>query len=183
VTRRMGVRVGVDVGTIRVGIAASDPEARIAFPVTTLRHDPRTHRDLEELVRIIQDRRAVEVVVGLPRQLSGDEGAAARQAREYADRLAARVAPVPVRLVDERMTTVMAHRRMAERGMRARARRRVVDQEAAVQILQSVLDAMQDGGAVDSTAAPPASGRIRDRGSTGLGDCAEPRSNRPADST
>ncbi|SBW26494.1 Holliday junction resolvase [Candidatus Protofrankia californiensis] len=151
-TRRTGVHVGVDVGTVRVGVAASDPEARIAFPVTTLRRDTRMNRDLDEIAMIVRDRRAVEVVVGLPTRLSGLQGPAARQAQAYADLLAARVAPVPVRLVDERMTTVVAHRRMAERGMRARDRRAVVDQEAAVQILQSVLDIPRDAGASDAAA-------------------------------
>ncbi|WP_322747543.1 MULTISPECIES: Holliday junction resolvase RuvX [unclassified Frankia] len=181
-TRRTGVRVGVDVGTVRVGVAASDPDARIAFPVTTLRRDPRMQRDLDELAIIIRDRRAVEVVVGLPTQLSGVEGPAARQARAYADLLAARVTPVPVRLVDERMTTVVAHRRMAERGMRARARRGVVDQEAAVQILQSVLDAPPDGGAARAAVTPPAGQRVDEASMRVRRGAEEPRSDRPADS-
>ncbi|WP_131747589.1 Holliday junction resolvase RuvX [Frankia sp. Cppng1_Ct_nod] len=160
--RRAGVRIGVDVGTVRVGVAASDSDAMIAFPVGTLRRDPRMQRDLEELAIIIRDRRAVEVVVGLPTRLSGAEGPAARQAREYADLLAVRVAPVPVRLVDERMTTVVAHRRMAEGGMRARARRGLVDQEAAVQILQSVLDAPRGADPPDPTKDGPGSDRPAD---------------------
>ncbi len=80
------------------------------------------------------------MVVGLPMTLAGEEGQAASAARQYARMLADRVAPVPVRLVDERLTTVAAHRRMAERGLRSRARRDLVDQEAAVQILQHALD-------------------------------------------
>jgi putative Holliday junction resolvase len=132
-----GVRLGVDVGTVRVGIAACDPDARLAFPVTTL-----PARDLDSLVLLVHDRAVVEVVVGLPTRLSGEEGPAARSARAFAADLAGRIAPVPVTLVDERLTTVAAHRRMAERGMRGRARRGLVDQEAAVQILQSHLDAL-----------------------------------------
>ncbi|KLL10192.1 MULTISPECIES: Holliday junction resolvase RuvX [Protofrankia] len=150
--RRTGVHVGIDVGTVRIGVAASDPDARIAFPVTTLRRDTRLNSDLDEIAMIVRDRHAVEVVVGLPTRLSGLPGPAARKAREYADLLAARVAPVPVRLVDERLTTVVAHRRMAERGLRARDRRAVVDQEAAVQILQSALDIPHDAGASDAVA-------------------------------
>jgi putative holliday junction resolvase len=139
-----GVRLGVDIGTVRVGVAASDPDGRLAFPVTTL-----TPRDLDSLVRLVHDRAVVEVVVGLPTRLSGDEGPAARSARAFAAELAGRVAPVPVELVDERLTTVAAHRRMAERGMRGRARRGLVDQEAAVQILQSRLDALSRAREVD----------------------------------
>jgi putative Holliday junction resolvase len=135
-----GVRIGVDVGTVRVGVAASDPDGLLAVPVATLRRDARSDADIAELAEIVEQRQAVEVVVGLPRSLSGNDGPAARLARDYAALLAARIAPVPVRLVDERLTTVVAHRRMAERGLRSRARRGVVDQEAAVQILQHDLD-------------------------------------------
>lgn len=142
---RRGVRIGVDVGSVRVGVAASDPDGMLAVPVTTLRRGGarRGGSDLERLVEIITDRHAVEVVVGLPRHLSGREGQAVRHAREYAAVLSTRIAPVPVRLVDERLTTVAAHRRMAERGLRSRARRELVDQEAAVQILQHHLDILR----------------------------------------
>lgn len=135
-----GVRVGVDVGSVRVGVAASDPDGLLAVPVTTLRRDPKRATDLEELAGIVRERQAVEVVVGLPKSLSGAQGAAVRVAQRYGDALARRIAPVPVRFVDERLTTVTAHRRMAERGMRSRERRELVDQEAAVQILQHDLD-------------------------------------------
>jgi putative Holliday junction resolvase len=140
-----GVRVGVDVGAVRVGVAASDPDGVLAVPVTTLRRDARTNADIEELAGIVERRQAVEVVVGLPRSLSGNDGPAVRHVRDYADVLAGRIAPIPVRLVDERLTTVVAHRRMAERGLRARARRGLVDQEAAVQILQHDLDSRRPG--------------------------------------
>jgi putative Holliday junction resolvase len=134
----------VDVGSVRVGVAASDPDGILATPVTTLRRDQRGGSDLDELAGIVRDRKAVEVVVGLPASLSGREGPAAAAARAYAALLEPRVVPVPVRMADERMTTVVAHRRMAERGMRSRARRAVVDQEAAVAILQSYLDRPTD---------------------------------------
>jgi putative Holliday junction resolvase len=82
----------------------------------------------------------VEVVVGLPRTLAGRDGPAARAALEYAGALA-RAVPVPVRMVDERLTTVVADRTLSERGVRGRRRRSVVDQAAAVAILQGWLDA------------------------------------------
>jgi len=147
----VGVWVGVDVGTVRVGVAASDPDGMLALPIGTLRRDVSENRDVAQLVGIVTDRQAVAVVVGLPRTLAGEEGPAAIAARQYARMLADRVAPVPVRLVDERLTTVAAHRRMAERGLRARARRDLVDQEAAVQILQNALDARRG-----ASGAPPA---------------------------
>jgi putative Holliday junction resolvase len=137
------VRLGVDVGTVRVGVAASDPSGLLATPVGTL---PRGAGDRDEIAALVADRAAMEVVVGLPVSLSGREGPAARGARAYAAGLAARLSPVPVRLVDERLTTLGAERVLRERGVRGRARRAVVDQVAAVVILQAALDAERASG-------------------------------------
>lgn len=130
-----GVRIGVDVGTVRVGVAASDPDGILATPVATL--DRATA--LDGLVALVAEREAVEVVVGHPRHLSGASGASAKDAEAFAASLRERV-EVPVRLVDERLTTVTATRTLAERGVRGKAQRAVVDQAAAVAILQSALD-------------------------------------------
>jgi putative Holliday junction resolvase len=143
---KRGPRLGVDVGTVRVGLAISDPDGILATPLITLARDRSEGRDalptdLAEVGRIVRDREVVEVVVGLPVTLSGDEGLAATAARAYADALARRVDPVPVRLADERMSTVIATRRLSERGVRRRRQRAVVDQAAAVEILQGWLDA------------------------------------------
>jgi putative holliday junction resolvase len=138
--RTAGVRIGVDVGTVRVGVAASDPGGVLASPLTTLARDPRGRADLDRLARLVREREAVEVVVGLPTALSGRQGQAARAAREYAAALAERVHPVPVRLSDERLTTVAATRRLGEAGIRGRKGRTVVDRSAAVLILQGWLD-------------------------------------------
>jgi putative Holliday junction resolvase len=138
---RPGVRIGVDVGSARVGVAASDPSGTFASPVETLKRDPGAGTDLAALAELVAEREAVEVVVGLPRLLSGAEGEAARLARSYAVELAARIAPTPVRLVDERLTTVAAHKRLRDSGVPGRGQRSVVDQAAAVLILQSALDA------------------------------------------
>jgi putative Holliday junction resolvase len=131
----------VDVGSVRVGVAVSDPSGVLASPLATLARDPAGGADLAELARLVAERGAVEVVVGLPRSLSGRRGPAAQAAEGYAAELAARVAPVPVRLADERLTTVAASRTLAERGISSRRRRPVVDQAAAVLILQGWLDA------------------------------------------
>lgn len=131
-----GVRIGVDVGSVRVGVAASDPDGILATPVATL---PRAEA-LDGLVALVAEREAVEVVVGHPRHLSGAAGASARDAEAFAESLRERL-DVPVTLVDERLTTVTATRTLAERGVRGRAQRAVVDQAAAVAILQSALDA------------------------------------------
>lgn len=137
-----GVRLGVDVGSVRVGLAASDADGRLALPVRTIARRA-DGRDLDELASEVRTRAAVEVVVGLPRGLSGREGPAAGAARAYARQLAGAVAPVPVRLADERLTTVAAHRALA--GVPGRARRAVVDQVAAAEILQAALDAARAG--------------------------------------
>lgn len=143
---RAGVRVGVDVGTVRVGVAASDPTGTLASPVTVLRRDVRGDRDIGDLAALVSERDVVEVVVGMPRSLRDEEGRAATSARDYAERLAARVAPVPVRLVDERLTTVEAARGLRAAGRDSRSARAVVDAAAAVVLLQSALDAERNSG-------------------------------------
>lgn len=139
-----GVRVGVDVGAVRVGVAISDPDGILATPLVTLARDARAGvavpSDMAEIAAVVREHDAVEVVVGLPVTLAGTEGLAAVQARAYAERLGELVAPTPVRLADERMSTAAATRRLSERGVRGRRRRAVVDQAAAVEILQSWLD-------------------------------------------
>lgn len=118
-------------------MARSDPSGFLATPVETVR---RGRGDLGRIAAILAEHEAVEVVVGLPRSLSGREGPAAVKVREFAARLARSVAPVPVRLVDERLTTVSAEAMLRDRGRKGTARRAVVDQAAAVLILQHALD-------------------------------------------
>lgn len=135
-----GVRLGVDVGSVRVGVARSDPHGILATPVATLARDGSRASDLDALRDLVLELQVVEVVVGLPRTLRGAAGQAAAAARAYGDLLASRIAPVPVVYVDERLTSVTANRMLAERGIREKSRRSVVDQAAAVTILQSRLD-------------------------------------------
>lgn len=139
-----GVLLGVDVGDVRVGLAASDPRGVLASPVATLPRDEAGGADLERIAREARERGAVCVVVGLPRSLSGREGAAARRARLYAVALQRRL-EVPVRLWDERLTTVDAHRSLRESGVRGRDQRGIVDQAAATLILQGALEARNAG--------------------------------------
>ncbi|MGH3977747.1 MAG: Holliday junction resolvase RuvX [Pseudonocardiaceae bacterium] len=141
-----GRRLGVDVGEVRVGVALSDPGGVLASPLVTLARDRRGGADLDTLVALVGEHEVVEVVVGLPRTLAGCHGPAARVAQNYAGALAERLATVPVRLADERLTTVAATRVLAERGVRGRRQRAVVDQAAAVEILQSWLDAGRQAG-------------------------------------
>lgn len=140
---RAGARIAVDVGDVRLGVAACDPAGLIAVPVETVR---RGEGDLARLAELAKDYAAVEIVVGLPRSLSGREGPAAGKARDVASQIARRVAPMPVRLVDERMTTVTAEQVLRDRGKKGARRRAVVDQAAAVVILQHALDSERTSG-------------------------------------
>jgi putative Holliday junction resolvase len=137
----LGRRLGVDVGSVRVGVSLSDPSAFLATPLVTLQRDEKRGSDLTELVRLVAEHDVVEVVVGLPKTLAGRHGPAAESATAYAAALAGRIAPVPVRLSDERLTTVVVSRVLAQRGVKGKKQRAVVDQAAAVEILQSWLDA------------------------------------------
>jgi putative holliday junction resolvase len=134
---RSGVRLGLDPGDARIGVARSDPTGFLATPVETVR---RGRGDVRRIALLAAEHEAVEVVVGLPRSLSGGDGPAAVKTRAWAEVLAARLAPLPVRLVDERLTTVSAEAMLRDRGVKGQARRAVVDQAAAVVILQQALD-------------------------------------------
>lgn len=142
---RRGRRLAVDVGEARIGVASCDPDGLLATPVETVpgRDAPAARRRLAALVAEYQP---IEVVVGLPRSLNGREGPAAARVRTFAEELARRVAPVPVRLVDERLSTVTASRGMRASGVSARKGRAAVDQAAAVVILQSALEAERTSG-------------------------------------
>jgi len=143
-----GRRLAVDVGKVRVGVAISDPDGILATPLVTLSRDLGTAADsvpadMAELVRLVGEHEVVQIVVGLPVRLNGAEGPAAIDIRAYSDRLSRAVGQVPIVLADERMSTVVATRRLAERGVRGKRQRAVVDQAAAVEILQSWLDAQR----------------------------------------
>jgi len=146
-----GRRLGIDVGSVRVGVAISDPDGILATPLVTLARDMTTTEgdkvpsDMSEIAEFVRLHETVQVIVGLPITLAGKEGHAAAVTRQYAVRLASVVDPVPVLLTDERMSTVAAARRLSERGVRGKRQRAVVDQAAAVEILQSWLDYRRAG--------------------------------------
>jgi putative holliday junction resolvase len=135
-----GIWIGIDVGTVRVGIARSDPSGVLATPVATLRRDPKDNRDIADVSELVREYDAVGVVVGLPRTLADREGPSAKMARDYAAALAEVISPIPVRHVDERLTTVSAQRKLRNGGVRGRATRSIIDQAAAVELLQHWLD-------------------------------------------
>lgn len=151
----LGRRLGVDVGEVRVGVALSDPSGLLASPLVTLDRDRRGRADVDALAALVAEHEVVEVVVGLPRTLAGRHGPAAQSAQHYAEELATGLGDVPVRLVDERLTTVTAGRVLRERGVRGKRQRAVVDQAAAVEILQGWLDSRRAGKSSGSSEAGP----------------------------
>ncbi|MFJ9903060.1 Holliday junction resolvase RuvX [Streptomyces sp. NPDC101152] len=142
---RRGRRLAVDVGDARIGVASCDPDGILATPVETVpgRDVPAAHRRLRQLV---EEYEPIEVVVGLPRSLKGGEGPAAVKVRAFAQELAKGIEPVPVRLVDERMTTVTATQGLRASGVKAKEGRSVIDQAAAVIILQQALESERVSG-------------------------------------
>jgi len=142
---RTGVRLGIDVGSVRVGVAASDVTGTLASPVEVLRRR-RDGSDLDQLAVLAAAREAIEIVVGMPRSLSDRDGPAVEAARSYAVEIARRVAPVPVRLVDERLSTVQAQRSLHETGHTVKSSRARIDAAAAVVILQSAIDSERATG-------------------------------------
>lgn len=158
--------MGVDVGKARVGVALSDPDGILATPLKTLRRDAKKNSDRRVLRRLAEVHEVTEIYVGHPRTLRGGSSPSTEMAEDYAAGLVAELAEdgrdVPVWLVDERLTTVSAHRALHESGVSSRDFRAVVDQAAAVSILQQCLDALKSGrevagflvGAPASNAAP-----------------------------
>ena len=135
-----GRRLGIDVGAVRVGVAVCDPDGLLATPLVTVPRDADGGSDLRAIAELVAEHEVVGVIVGLPRTLAGRDGPAAQAAMAFADALRG-VLDVPVELSDERLTTVVATRQLRERGVKGRKQRAVVDQAAAVAILQGWLDA------------------------------------------
>ncbi|HEV7189200.1 MAG TPA: Holliday junction resolvase RuvX [Blastococcus sp.] len=131
--------LGVDVGTVRVGVALSDATGTLASPLETLKRS-KSHADLDRLAALVVEHEVTEVVVGEPVHLSGASGASAEDAGNYAQELADRIPDVPVILIDERLSTVTAASHLREGGIDSRKQRAVIDQAAAVVILQQFLD-------------------------------------------
>ncbi|HUA42098.1 MAG TPA: Holliday junction resolvase RuvX [Streptosporangiaceae bacterium] len=140
---RPGVRLGIDVGSVRIGVARCDPGGMLASPLSTVK---RGAGDMAELTRLANENEAMEIIVGLAVGLGGAEGKAAAEGRGFASALADTLAPVPVRLVDERFTTVLAHTALRQGGLDSRARRQTVDKAAAALLLQEALDAERSTG-------------------------------------
>lgn len=141
-----GRLLGVDLGDVRVGLALSDPDQRVATPLETRPAVEGDDGQAADLADVAADREVVAIVVGYPRTLQGREGAAASRARRVATDLADRTG-IPVVLWDERFTTVEAERVMLEQDASRRDRRANIDRVAATLLLQTVVDARRGGSA------------------------------------
>lgn len=145
-----GVRAAIDVGAARIGVAVSDPDGILATPLQTVVVSA-VDSPSRAVAEIIAEREPIRVYIGLPRTLAGQEGAAAAIAREFASTLAADIS-VPIYLVDERLTTVVAHQALHRSGVKMKGHRSVVDQQAAVEILQHSLEVEKSTGRVPGIA-------------------------------
>lgn len=137
--------LGIDLGSKRIGIATSDRSGLIATPLTVLQRCGSMGGDHRNIAKMVVEEEALAVIVGLPLNMDGSEGSAAKAARAEAERMAT-VVGVPVHVYDERLTTVEADRVLLERNMNAQARRKVVDKVAAAVMLQAWLDARRHQG-------------------------------------
>jgi putative Holliday junction resolvase len=168
-----GIKLGVDVGTVRVGVAVCDREGILATPLKTLERNAKKNTDVRILAALAAELGAVQIFVGLPRTMKGEEHASARMAEDYAQLLVAaldqRGSTVPVQLVDERLSTVTAHRNLHAAGMSSRNHRKVVDQVAAAGILQHAID-MQKARGTDVGSRVYAVSQPGRSGDTSVGD-------------
>ena len=146
-----GVRLGLDPGDARIGVASSDPSGILATPVETV---ARGRGDLDRLQALAEELGAVRIYVGLPRSMSGGEGPSAGKVRAFVRDLAVRVHPLPVRLCDERLSTVTAEGQLRAQGRKGKKRRAVVDQAAAVVILQAALERERQSGELAGEPVP-----------------------------
>lgn len=146
---RSGRRLGVDVGRARIGIAVCDRDGLLATPVETVRRDDSS--DLRRILELADEYDALELVVGLPLSMSGGDTPSTDDARAFAARIAEHR---PVRLVDERLSTVTAQRGLHQAGKNTKKSRSVIDQAAAVIILQHALDHERSAGAPPGTTLP-----------------------------
>lgn len=148
-TFRRGVRVGVDVGKARVGVARCDPDGMLATPVETV---PRGDASIGRILAIADELGATEFVVGLPLNMRGEDTASTQDARDFAAALAH--GPLTVRMIDERLSTVAAHQQLRSVGRRQKDTRGIVDQVAAVVLLQHAIDTEKRTGTPPGVPVP-----------------------------
>lgn len=144
---RSGVRIGVDVGSVRIGVARSDPAGTLAVPVETVDRRRGDAAAVARIAALAQEHEALELLVGLPLTLAGQRGPAAEAALAFAEELLEAMPGTPVVLVDERFSTRQAQRDLHAAGLREKGSRRVIDQAAAAIVVQHALDQERATGA------------------------------------
>ncbi len=147
----MGVRIAVDFGTVRVGVAKSDPAGKIALPLTTITGDELA---VEKLVQLTTNEAAEVVYVGLPLNLKGQVTQSAKKALTFAEELSRKIAPIPVLMIDERFTSTTATKQLQDAGLTSRQSRGLVDQVSALGLLEQALQIEDRTGTL--AGSPPA---------------------------
>ena len=140
-----GSRLAIDVGTVRIGLAVSDPDSILATPLPALIRSKLITETLQEILSLITDNGVVEVFIGDPLSLSGEETASTQDARQFALQLA-ELTSVPVRLVDERLTTVTASSKLRLNGLNAKTAKGLIDSASAAEILEQALNVSKKSG-------------------------------------
>jgi putative Holliday junction resolvase len=136
---RKGKRLAVDFGSVRIGLATCDPDGILASPMTALIRSDSVGLTGEAIVKIAKELDAIEILVGDPISLSGTTTSSTKDAREFARQIAATIT-IPVRLVDERLTTVSAATKLRESGKSSRQAKQYIDSASAVEILEQALN-------------------------------------------
>jgi len=136
-----GALIGLDLGSKTIGVAASDPQRRVAAPVETIARQ-RFNLDANRILDLAAERRAAGIVLGLPINMDGSEGPRAQSTRAFARNLA-RLTPLPIALWDERLSTAAVERALIAADASRRARKAVIDAHAAAYILQGALDRLR----------------------------------------
>lgn len=155
---RRGTRIGIDVGKARVGVARCDPDGMLAVPVETV---PRSEASIDRILELIAEWEPLEVVVGLPVNMRGEETLSTADARDFAEELQRRCG-LDIRMVDERLSTVSAHTALRASGRTQKNSRSIVDQVAAVVLLQHAVDTEKSTGKPAGALIPSAQEPPRD---------------------
>lgn len=131
--------LGIDHGDARIGIAATDPVGILAHPVETI--DVRKIDPIERIASLCNERGIQTLIVGIPFRLDGSEGTAAEKVRRFAEKLSTRLPDLPLHFIDESFTTIAAAEKLHQAGRNAKKQKAVIDQAAAVEILNLWLEA------------------------------------------
>jgi putative holliday junction resolvase len=142
---RKGRRLAIDVGSVRIGLASCDPDGILSSPLSAISRRDSASETIQEIAELVSELAVIEVLVGDPISLSGNQTGSTKDARELAIRIASAIA-VPVRLVDERLTTVSAQAKLRESGKDSRTSKSLIDSASAVEILEQALNTERSTG-------------------------------------